>query len=102
MSNEKEKPAEFKLPEIGPNDFPISGLVLGVQSDSITYVSKKTNLQTEAKRDVIILQTSYGIVLCRAFNPSLDLAQLKPGMQVTFALTEYHLDNGVKNASIRI
>lgn len=91
-----------KLPPVGINDFPISGVVLAVQSDSITYTSKKTNLQTEAKREVVVLQCPFGIVLCRAFNPSIDLSTLKPGVNATFALTEFRIDNGVKNASIRI
>lgn len=90
------------LPAVGPNDFPISGTVLGVQSDNISYVSKKTNLQTEAKRDVIVLQCSFGIVLCRAFNPQFDCSKLKVGSSVTFALQEFRIDNGVKNASVRI
>lgn len=90
------------LPTVGATDFPLSGIVLGVQSDSITYVSKKTNLQTEAKRDVIVLQCPFGIVLCRSFNPSVDCSFLKSGDKVTFALTEYRIDNGVKTASVRI
>lgn len=97
MSNETSK-----LPPVGANDFPLTGVVLGLQSDSIKYVSKKTNLETEAKRDVIILQCPFGIVLCRAFNPSIDVSFLKSGDRVTFAMTEYRLDNGVKNASVRI
>lgn len=93
---------EIKLPPVGANDFPISGVVLGVQSDNISYVSKKTNLQTEAKRDVIVLQCSFGIVLCRAFNPSFDCSLLKVGSTVTFALNEFRIDNGVKTAQVRI
>lgn len=100
MSN--EKPKELVLPEPSPNDLVFDGLVLGVQSDNIQYVSKKTNLQTEAKRDVVILQTSFGIVLCRAFNPSVDLSPLTSGQRVRFAVTEYRIDNGVKNASIKV
>lgn len=112
MSNEK-KSAEIApvdvsasssavLPEVGPNDMPLTGVVLGIQSDNITYTSKKTNLQVEAKRDVIVLQCAFGIVLCRAFNPSFDCSTLKVGQQVTFALNEYRIDNGVKNAQVRI
>lgn len=91
-----------KLPELSPSDFPLTGMILGVQSDNISYVSKKTNLQTEAKREVIVLQCPFGIVLCRAFNPSFDCSSLKAGMTVTFALQEFRIENGVKNAQVRI
>lgn len=96
----KENPVV--LPPVAPSDFPITGIVLGVQSDNISYVSKKTNLQTEAKREVIVLQCPFGIVLCRAFNPSVDCSSLPVGSSVTFAMQEFRLDNGVKTASVRI
>lgn len=96
---ETQKP---KLPEPSPNDLVIEGLVLGVQSDNIQYISKKTQLQTEMKRDVIILQCSFGIVLCRAFNPQFDCSLITSGMRVKFAVNEYRIDNGVKNATIKL
>lgn len=98
----KENESTPSLPPVGPTDFPISGVVLGVQSDNITYTSKKTNLQTEAKREVIVLQCPFGIVLCRCFNPSIDCSSIKVGSSVTFALNEFRIDNGVKNAQVRI
>lgn len=101
MEKQTEKES-VKLPEVGPNDFPLTGVILGVQSDNISYVSKKTNLQTEAKREVIVLQCPFGIVLCRAFNPQFDCSQLKVGSSYTFALNEFRVENGVKNAQIRI
>lgn len=91
-----------KLPVLNSGDFPIKGIVLGTQSDNISYISKKTNLQTEMKRDVVVLQCPFGIVLCRSFNPSFDVSLLKVGSEVTFAMTEYRIDNGVKNATIRL
>lgn len=97
--SEKEKNA---VPVVSPNDLTITGTLLGVQSDNITYISKKTNLQTEAKRDVLVLQCPFGIVLCRAFNPQSDTSRFKVGEQITFAVTEYKIDNGVKSASVRI
>lgn len=99
MANEIK---QFKLPDPSPNDLVFEGVVLGVQSDNIQYVSKKTNLQTEAKRDVVIMQCSFGIVLCRAFNPSVDLSQIAVGSRVKFAVNEYRLDNGVKTAQIKV
>ena len=59
----KQLPDQATLPPVGPNDFPSTGIVLGIQSDNIQYISKKTNLQTEAKREVIVLQCTFGIVL---------------------------------------
>lgn len=93
---------KFSLPAVSPSDFPICGVVLGVQSDSISYVSKKTNLQTTANRYVIVLQCSFGIVLCRCFNPSLDLTLLPVGASVTLSMQEYRIDNGVKTANVRV
>lgn len=102
MSDSKPTESKGKLPEPSPNDLVFEGLVLGVQSDNISYVSKKTNLQTEAKRDVVIIQTNFGIVLCRAFNPSVDLSFLQSGSRVRFAVNEYRIDNGVKTAQIKV
>lgn len=85
-----------------PSDLTISGLVLGIQNDSITYVSKKTGKEETMKRDVLVLKSDFGIVICRFFNPSIDVHSLvKEGSSVTLPVNEYRIENGVKTATVR-
>lgn len=88
------------------NELTITGVLMGKQQDNITYTSKKTNQQVEACRDVLVLQTSFGIVICRSFNNdqrAVDLAKtLEVGKTYVFAVTQYQIDNGLKSASIRL
>lgn len=88
------------------NELTITGLLMGKQQDNITYTSKKTNQQVEACRDVLVLQTSFGIVICRSFNndqKSIDVGKsLEVGKTYVFAVTQYGLDNGLKSASVRL
>lgn len=87
-------------------DLTISGLLLGRQQDNITYVSKKTNQQVEASREVLVLQTSFGIVICRSFSndgKSADVFKaLEIGRSYCFAVTSYQIDNGLKCATVRV
>ena len=86
-----------------PSDLCISGIVLGFQNDTITYQSKKTGKEETLNRDVVILKTSFGIVICRFFNPSLDVKSfLSEGMDITFPISQYQIENGLKTASVRI
>lgn len=98
---EKTKTDEFK-PVVSERDLTITGLLVATQSDNIQYISKKTNLQTEARRDVLVVKCPFGVVLCRAFNPEIDTSKLVEGNTYTFAVSEYRIDNGVKMAQVRI
>lgn len=92
----------IKLPSVNPvSDLVFTGTVLGVQDDTVHYVSKKTGLNTEMKRQVIVLQTSFGIVLCRVFNPQFDYSSIPVGMKGDFAINEFRIDNGVKTAVVK-
>lgn len=84
------------------NDLTIQGMVLGFQNDSITYTSKKTGQQETLNRDVVILRCSFGIVICRFFNPSVDVKSLlAEGQNISLPVSEYRVDNGLKCATIR-
>ena len=84
------------------SDLTVSGLVLGVQNDNITYLSKKTGKEETMQRDVLVLKTSFGIVICRFFNPSIDVLTLvKEGTSITLPMNEYRIENGVKTAVVR-
>lgn len=85
-----------------PNDLTITGMVLGRQDDTITYTSKKTGKEETLKRQVLVLKASFGIVLCRFFNPSIDLSTLKEGSTVTFPVNQYAIEQGIKTATVRI
>lgn len=86
-----------------PQDLTVSGIVLGIQNDSINYTSKKTGLASTLNRDVIILQTSFGVVICRTYNPSVDVSKsFKAGQEAEFPISEYRIDNGLKTATVRI
>lgn len=101
--NEKPKTEQNQVvPPVGDHDLTITGMLVATQSDNIQYISKKTNLQTEAKRDVLVVKCSFGVVLCRAFNPETDTSKLVEGNTYTFAVNEYRIDNGVKMAQVRI
>lgn len=88
------------------NDLAISGVVLGKQNDSITYTSKKTNQQVEASREIIIVQTSFGIVLCRSFSSELAAVKfaesLNVGDNVLLPVQSFAIDSGMKSASVRL
>lgn len=90
-----------KLPTVSPSDLALTGTVLGVQNDKISYVSKKTGLQTEMNRQVLVLQCSFGIVLVRAFNPQFDYSSIAVGTKVDLPINEYRIDNGVKTAVVK-
>lgn len=85
-----------------PNDLTISGLCLGRQDDTITYTSKKTGQQETLKREVLVLKCSFGIVVCRFFNPSVSLAEFKEGETITLPVSAYSIEQGLKTATIRI
>lgn len=85
-----------------PHDLTITGLVLGRQDDTITYSSKKTGKQESLKREVILLKTSFGIVVCRFFNPTSDLSVFKEGSTATLPVSQYAIEQGLKTATIRI
>lgn len=102
MSNEKPKTENESKPLVSDRDLTITGMLVAIQSDDIKYISKKTNLQTEAKRDVLVVKCPFGVVLCRAFNPEMDTSKLIEGNTYTFVVNEYRIDNGVKMAQVRI
>lgn len=94
--------SEVQIP-VSKNDLCITGVVLGFQNDSITYRSKKTGQDETMVRDVVILNTSFGIVVCRFFNPSIDVKSvLREGTEVTFPISQYSIENGLKTATVRI
>lgn len=96
---------EIKSPSsLTPNDLPIAGLLIGLQNDSITYTSKKTGQQIEAKRDILILQTEHGIILARSFSSESSgfLQTVKVGDRLMLPMTSYQIENGVKTASVRL
>ena len=88
------------------NELTITGLLMGKQEDNITYTSKKTNQQVEAKRDVLVLQTSFGVVIGRSFNNDPEAvkvsATLEVGKTYLFAVTQYSIENGLKTATLRL
>lgn len=88
------------------NDMVISGTLLALQGDTITYTSRKTQQQVTARRHVLILSTSYGPILCRCFADDLKVdevvSQLKVGETYTLPITSYSIENGVKSASVRL
>lgn len=85
-----------------PHDLTISGVVLGRQDDTITYTSKKTGKEETLKREVLLLKTSFGIVVCRFFNPTTDLSVYKEGGNATLPVSQYGIEQGLKTATIRI
>lgn len=88
---------------VSPNDLAISGMVLGFQNDTITYTSRKTGKEETLTRDVVILKTSFGIVICRFFNPSLDVKSiLHEGDTVSVPVSQYSVENGLKTATVRV
>lgn len=88
------------------NELTITGLLLGRQQDNITYTSKKTNQQVEATREVLVIQTSFGIVIGRSFSndpKSVEVAKsLEQGKSYRFAVTSYQIDNGLKTAGLKL
>lgn len=88
---------------VSPSDLVFKGLVMGVQNDSITYTSKKTGKEETLNRDVVILKTSFGIVVCRFFNPSIVVKDVcKEGSTVELPISSYQIENGLKTASVRV
>ena len=86
-----------------PSDLTIRGIVLGFQNDSITYTSKKTGKEETLNRDVVVLKCSFGIVICRFFNPSIDVKSvLSEGMEVSLPISSYQIEGGLKTASVRV
>lgn len=88
------------------NDLTITGLLMGKQQDNITYTSKKTNQQVEACRDVLVLQTSFGVVIGRSFNNDPKSAEVSKTLEIgktyQFAVNAYQIDNGLKTATLRL
>ena len=88
---------------VSPNDLVFKGMVMGVQNDSITYTSRKTGKEETLNRDVVILKTSFGIVVCRFFNPSVDVRSVcKEGSTVELPISSYQIESGLKTASVRV
>lgn len=78
------------------NEFNISGTVLAIQIDNLTWKDKNTGLDCSGVRYSIILQADYGIIFCRAFNPSEKLLSVKTGDLVYFPIDKFEKQNGMK------
>lgn len=88
---------------ISGSDLVINGMVLGFQDDTITYTSKKTGKEETLRRDVVVFKTSFGIVILRFFNSSIDVkAVLKEGMVLDVPISSYQIEGGLKVASVRV
>lgn len=82
------------------NEFNISGKVLATQSENLSWNDKNTGLARSGVRFSIILQGDFGIVFCRAFNPSETLVKVKAGDLVFFPIDKFDKENGMKVATL--
>lgn len=80
------------------NEVNISGTVLAVQSENVSWNDKNTGLARSGVRFTVILQGDCGIVLCRAFNPSENLVKVKAGDLVYLPIDKFDKENGMKVA----
>lgn len=109
MSEEKKSPASQPQSIDGldtVSNLCITGVLLAKQNDTLSYVSKKTNQQIEAVRDILIMQCPFGIVLVRSFqtdSAASDIVKsLETGKTYTLPIQSYQIDNGVKNAGLKV
>lgn len=82
------------------NEFNISGTVLAVQIENLSWNDKNTGLARTGVRFSIILQGDYGIIFCRAFNPSENLSKIKAGDLVYLPIDKFEKENGMKVATL--
>lgn len=82
------------------NEFNISGTVLAVQSENVSWNDKNTGLARSGVRFTVILQGDYGFIICRAFNPSETLSKIKAGDLVYLPIDKFEKENGTKVATL--
>ena len=82
------------------NEFNISGTVLATQIENLSWTDKNTGLLRTGVRFSIILQGDYGIIFCRAFNPSENLSKINVGDIVYFPIDKFDKENGMKVATL--
>ena len=97
MDNKKYKsPSEF------PSELSVSGALVGHNKEKREWIDKQSGQKKELLVDCIFLQSQFGVLVLRCFNPSFDLDSIKTGDQVCFPVEEYKKENGLKSFVIRI
>lgn len=88
---------------VSETDLTVTGTVMGRQDDTITYTSKKTGKEETLRRDVVVIMASCGMIVCRFYNPSVDLSVVcATGNKVTLPISSYQIENGLKTVNVRI
>lgn len=89
-----------KSPENYPNEFCLQGTFLAASREHREWI--KDGVQKSMDLDCAFVQTSFGVVVVRAFNnDKVDFKQFKAGDAVCFPIEEYRKDNGVKSVTVR-
>lgn len=80
----------------------ITGTVLTVESEVIEYTSKKTGNAEKLNKSTICVQGDFGVMICNAFNPKVDISTIKPGGKLNAPISKYEERDGVQLAVLRI
>lgn len=97
-----EKIRDYSSPSQFPTELTVSGSLLGHSKEKRTWKDKVSGIEKELEVDCLFLQSSFGVLVVRCFNPKFDLTSLKVGDTVCFPVEEYKKENGLKSVSIRI
>lgn len=93
---------KYHTPEEFPGELVVSGTFLGHSKEHRVWSDKQTGALREMMVDCVIVQTGFGIVVLRCFNPQFDIGSFKPGDSVAFPIEEFKKENGLKSCIIRI
>ena len=85
-----------------PNELTVTGVLVGHNKEKRQWVDKQSGQQKELLVDCIFLQSQFGILVLRCFNPTFDLDSVKVGDTFVFPVEEYKKENGLKTFIIRI
>ena len=93
---------KYKSPSEFPNDLCVSGTLIGHNKEKRQWIDKQSGQQKELLVDCIFLQSQFGVLVLRCFNPSFDLDSVKIGDTFCFPVEEFKKENGLKAFIIRI
>ena len=93
---------KYKSSSEFPNELTVSGTFIAHNKEKREWNDKQTGQKKEMLVDCVFLQSSFGVLVLRCFNPVFDLDTLKVGDSVCFPVEEFKKENGLKAFIVRI
>lgn len=90
----------FQSVDSFPSDLVVSGTFLDGKLEHRSW--EKDGVKKEMDVMCLFVQTSFGIVVARSFNPTYGFTDFKPGDSIVLPVSEYRIENMVKSVTIRV